>query len=240
MIQTKGYDSFSYNDLSLRLGIRKASIHHHFPKKQELGLAYLKYRFEAVKDIENQLRNSRMDPPQKLRAFLDLGVQAIEEKKICPVSSFQADRWNINEEMNKVLTKIEETELSVLTSILKDGQSSEEFFFIGEAKDQANLILSSMKGAILYAQGQGLEFYQSTMKQIVTNLKGSPNNWNLWNFWLLQKVYFAVRLIEPVGQPSHLMPLKKTTEILFDWSIQRNLDFWLTVYLLVGRKSPQQ
>ncbi|HCV86884.1 MAG TPA: TetR/AcrR family transcriptional regulator, partial [Deltaproteobacteria bacterium] len=24
MIQTKGYDSFSYNDLSLRLGIRKA------------------------------------------------------------------------------------------------------------------------------------------------------------------------------------------------------------------------
>ena len=37
MIQTKGYDSFSYNDLSLRLGIRKASIHHHIPKKQELG-----------------------------------------------------------------------------------------------------------------------------------------------------------------------------------------------------------
>ena len=116
-----------------------------------------------------------MDPPQKLQAFLDLGVQAIEEKKICPVSSFQADRWNINEVMNQVLTKIEETELLVLTSILKDGQSSEEFFFIGEAKDQANLILSSMKGAILYAQGQGLEFYQSTMKQIFTNLKGSPN-----------------------------------------------------------------
>ncbi len=175
MIQTKGYDSFSYNDLSLRLGIRKASIHHHFPKKQELGLAYLKYQYELTKDIENQLRNSRMNPLQKLQAFLDLGVKTIEEKKICPVSSFQADRWNINEEMNKVLTKIEETELSILTSILEDGQSSEELFFVGEAKDQANLILSSMKGAILYTRGQGLEFYQSTIKQIITNLKGSPN-----------------------------------------------------------------
>jgi len=176
MIQTKGYDSFSYNDLSLRLGIRKASIHHHFPKKQELGLAYLKYWYEATQDLAKQLRQSRMTPVQKLQAFLDLGVKSIEEKKICPVSSFQADRWNINEEMNEVLTKIEATELSMLTSILEDGQSSEELFFVGEAKDQANLILSSMKGAILYAQGQGLDFYQRTMNQIVANLQGSPRS----------------------------------------------------------------
>ena len=126
MIQTKGYDSFSYNDLSLRLGIRKASIHHHYSKKHELGLAYLKYRFDAINDIENQLRQSRMNSVQKLQAFLDLGVKSIEEKKICPISSFQADRWNINQEMNSVLTKIEETELSMLTSILEDGRSSEE------------------------------------------------------------------------------------------------------------------
>ena len=175
MIQTKGYDSFSYNDLSLRLGIRKASIHHHYPKKQELGLAYLKYRFEANKDIENQLRQSRMNPVQKLQAFLDLGVKAVEEKKICPISSFQADRWNINEEMNSLLTKIEDTELSMLTSILEDGRSSEELFFVGEAKDQANMILSSMKGAILYAQGQGMDFYERTMNQVVANLQGSPS-----------------------------------------------------------------
>jgi hypothetical protein len=141
-----------------------------------LGLAYLKYRFEATKDIENQLRQSRMNPLQKLKAFLDLGVKSIEEKKICPVSSFQADRWNINEEMNEVLTKIEVTELSMLTSILEDGRSSEELFFVGEAKNQANLILSSMKGAILYAQGQGLDFYQRTMNQIVANLQGSPRS----------------------------------------------------------------
>ena len=195
MIQTKGYDSFSYNDLSLRLGIRKASIHHHFPKKQELGLAYLKYRFELAKDIENQLRNSKMNSLQKLQAFLDLGVKLIEEKKICPVSSFQADRWNINEEMQGVLTKIEETEMSMLTSILEDGRSSEELFFVGEAKDQASLILSSMKGAILYAQGQGLDFYQRTMNHVVANLQGSPSAWNPQNFWLRQKAYFVVRLV---------------------------------------------
>ena len=116
-----------------------------------------------------------MSPVQKLQAFLDLGVKAVEEKKICPISSFQADRWNINEEMNSLLTKIEDTELSMLTSILEDGRSSEELFFVGEAKDQANMILSSMKGAILYAQGQGMDFYERTMNQVVANLQGSPS-----------------------------------------------------------------
>jgi hypothetical protein len=77
--------------------------------------------------------------------------------------------------MRGVLTKIEETEMSMLTSILEDGRSSEELFFVGEAKDQASLILSSMKGAILYAQGQGLDFYQRTMNHVVANLQGSPS-----------------------------------------------------------------
>ena len=173
MIQTKGYDSFSYNDLSLRLGIRKASIHHHFPKKQELGLAYLKYRFETVKDVANQLRQSRMTPLQKLKTYLDKGVKSIEEKKICPISSFQADRWNINDEMKEVLNKTEEAELEILKTVLDEGRISGEVFFVGEASDQAKLILSSMKGAILYAQGQGLDFYKRAMAQIEANLTSS-------------------------------------------------------------------
>ena len=223
MIQTKGYDSFSYNDLSLRLGIRKASIHHHFPKKQELGLAYLKYRFEAIKDIENQLRQSRMNPVQKLQAYFDLGVKSIEEHKICPISSFQADRWNINEEMNSVLTKIEDIELSMLSSILEDGRSSEELFFVGEAKDQANMILSSMKGAILYAQGQGLDFYKRTMNQVVANLQGSPSAWNFQKHKLFYSpIGWANWATSPLVKP--FLIHKKIFELvllrkiqLFDW-----------------------
>lgn len=31
LLRTHGYAAFSYADLSERIGIRKASIHHHFP-----------------------------------------------------------------------------------------------------------------------------------------------------------------------------------------------------------------
>ncbi|KAE9771026.1 TetR family transcriptional regulator, partial [Escherichia coli] len=36
LLTTGGYKSFSYADLAERVGIRKASIHHHFPGKEDL------------------------------------------------------------------------------------------------------------------------------------------------------------------------------------------------------------
>lgn len=39
LIVDRGYNGFSYADLSDRFGIRKASIHHHFPSKVDLVVA---------------------------------------------------------------------------------------------------------------------------------------------------------------------------------------------------------
>jgi len=39
LIQTRGYSAFSYQDIADSLGIRKASIHYHFPSKTDLGIA---------------------------------------------------------------------------------------------------------------------------------------------------------------------------------------------------------
>ena len=39
LIQQRGFLGFSYADLEKEIGIRKASIHHHFPRKTDLGIA---------------------------------------------------------------------------------------------------------------------------------------------------------------------------------------------------------
>ena len=41
LIRSRGYSGFSYADLSTAVGIRKASIHHHFPSKTDLAVALL-------------------------------------------------------------------------------------------------------------------------------------------------------------------------------------------------------
>lgn len=48
--QSVGFRSFSFQDIANDLGIKKASIHYHYPSKEELGLEIL----EAYnKDFKN-------------------------------------------------------------------------------------------------------------------------------------------------------------------------------------------
>lgn len=53
LLTVGGYKSFSYADLAERVGIRKASIHHHFPSKEDLVHAVVQeYRAEARAGME--------------------------------------------------------------------------------------------------------------------------------------------------------------------------------------------
>jgi hypothetical protein len=38
LARTRGFDAFSYADLSKDIGLRKVSIHYHFPTKADLAL----------------------------------------------------------------------------------------------------------------------------------------------------------------------------------------------------------
>ena len=42
LMQTRGYNGFSYADVAGEIGITKASLHHHFSTKAALGAAVLK------------------------------------------------------------------------------------------------------------------------------------------------------------------------------------------------------
>src|SRR5438094_1772025 len=68
LIQTRGYSAFSYQDIADSLGIRKASIHYHFPSKAELGIAVVdRYiaRFDtaltAIADDQSQSSVAMLD-----------------------------------------------------------------------------------------------------------------------------------------------------------------------------------
>src|SRR5215211_135610 len=37
LVQTRGFNGFSYADIASELGLTKASLHYHFPTKAELG-----------------------------------------------------------------------------------------------------------------------------------------------------------------------------------------------------------
>ena len=74
-----GYNGFSYADIAEVVGIRKPSIHHHFPTKVDLVTALLaRYRQEAEAGFEG-LQSAVADPLDQLRAYIQYWSTCISD-----------------------------------------------------------------------------------------------------------------------------------------------------------------
>lgn len=74
-----GYNGFSYADIAAVVGIRKASIHHHFPTKIDLVRTLVeRYREEARAGFA-ALERTAMDPREQLAGYLAYWEKCIAE-----------------------------------------------------------------------------------------------------------------------------------------------------------------
>jgi TetR/AcrR family transcriptional repressor of nem operon len=80
MIANVGYNGFSYADLSERLGIRKPSIHHHFPSKVSLVVAVVEDQRAAIQAQLRALEDGSPDAMAELLAYVNYWKRCIEDE----------------------------------------------------------------------------------------------------------------------------------------------------------------
>lgn len=80
LIANVGYNGFSYADLSARLGIRKASIHHHFPSKVDLVVAVVEQQRAAIRAQIAALESGKPDAMGELIAYVDYWKRCITDQ----------------------------------------------------------------------------------------------------------------------------------------------------------------
>ena len=79
LIVAGGYNGFSYADISEIVGIRKPSIHHHFPSKVDLVQTLVARYTEAAQEGIAALEGSVSDPLGLLRAYIGYWATCIED-----------------------------------------------------------------------------------------------------------------------------------------------------------------
>ncbi|MET0746081.1 MAG: TetR/AcrR family transcriptional regulator [Microvirga sp.] len=80
MIANVGYNGFSYADLSERLGIRKPSIHHHFPSKVNLVVAVVEQQRAAIQARLDALDSGSPDAMAQLLSYVNYWKRCIEDE----------------------------------------------------------------------------------------------------------------------------------------------------------------
>ena len=148
LIQTRGYSAFSYQDIADSLGIRKASIHYHFPSKTDLGIAVVdRYiaRFDAA------LTEIADDQSKSSMTMLDFYVQpylqfASTPDRVCLSGALAGEMLALPPELRARVDHFFRTHQAWLTKILKRGVARGEFKLAGAGAQGGALRLRGASG----------------------------------------------------------------------------------------------
>ncbi len=175
LIQRRGFNCMSYQDISEVIGIRKASIHTHFPKKDDLLLALLeRYNDRFLRTVGNILGSS--DTPEiKLRRYCKLFEDTLSngDEKVCMCAMLGAEVATLNHVFADRIRDFYQANEAYLVILLNAGRQDGSFQFAGDVQAMAMLIFSLLEGGMLVARAQGgtIQFHQ-TIEQLIKIVKG--------------------------------------------------------------------
>lgn len=168
LVQQRGFNGFSYADIAAEVGIRKASLHHHFPSKTDLGLALIEQYSDQIDKACVAIDESDQPSDTKLRAYIALFRGSLEAERMC-LGGMLASEWlTLDASMLPGIQRFFARNTAWLTTILEDGAHQSLFFLDGSANEHARLFLAALEGALLIARATGDHegFHQTTTRLI--------------------------------------------------------------------------
>ena len=151
LIRTRGYAAFSYADLSERVGIRKASIHHHFPTKEALGTAVIDYYLKRFVAELDALATRTLDTKRKLSIYGDYFAKGLRDGQMPLCGALAGDAAYLPASMQQRVKAFFELHLCWLERVLAAGIAAGEIDRSQSAKAHALLLLSTVQGASVVA-----------------------------------------------------------------------------------------
>ena len=155
LVQTRGYNGFSYAHIAAALGITKASLHYHFASKAELGEALIaRYatRFAAALD---EIDRSTPDAGDQLGAYAELYSGVLHGQRMCLCGMLAAEYETLPRPMAEAIIRFFDANQVWLARVLEEGRTAGTLAFDGDPLDAAQAILAGLEGAMLIARPYG-------------------------------------------------------------------------------------
>jgi AcrR family transcriptional regulator len=171
LIRTKGYNAFSYQDISTELGIKNAAVHYYFPSKENLGTSIVKTNIQRFEEMVDNMHSRGFDEIQQLDTFIKIYVKSHREQKLCIVGSLGPDFNTLSESTKTELIKMTDMILKWLTNILSTGKEKNIFVFTEEAQNRAAVIFSSLVASLQLSRIIDKLDYKSVCQTIIEDIK---------------------------------------------------------------------
>jgi TetR/AcrR family transcriptional repressor of nem operon len=147
LIRQRGYNGFSYRDLAEEIGVKTASIHYHFPSKDDLLL-------EAVADFSRKTvaylasLDSIEDPAERLNQYA-LHFAGLPQGEICMCGMLSADLASLPERVRDALQDLYRLNERWLTKTMAAGVKDGSLKGSGDMDADGRWLYSAFQGALM-------------------------------------------------------------------------------------------
>lgn len=148
LIRTKGYNAFSYQDISSELGIKNAAVHYYFPSKENLGTSIVKTNILRFEEMVENMQSLDFDEIHQLETFIKIYTKSYREQKLCIIGSLGSDYYTLNETTKAELKRMIEIILNWLANLLEKGRNKKLFAFNDDPENKAFGIFSSLVASL--------------------------------------------------------------------------------------------
>ncbi|TDR32800.1 TetR/AcrR family transcriptional regulator [Hydromonas duriensis] len=161
LMMLRGYDSISFADLAKASGIAKPTIHHHFPTKQDFGLALLD---QIENGLTERFKGLLAMPPEQVLPMLEQALHTFDPNgRICPISSLQAHHQSLSEPLQQRLIEVTELELNFVSQLFERLRNALHWNVNISSDAAANLIMFQTKSALQYGRALGKNLLPQAM-----------------------------------------------------------------------------
>lgn len=175
LIQTRGYNGFSYADVAEQVAVRKASIHHHFPSKADLAAAVVEQSRAVIVEQIRLLRAGGFDPVGQLAFYTGYWEKCIADASapFCVAGMLASELPSLPDELASCVRAHFRDLSTWMETVFTKGAELGVLHLRGSPAAEAQSFMSTVYGAMLTARAYGepekfSQIVQDALRTLIT------------------------------------------------------------------------
>ncbi len=160
-----GYNAVSYRDIAAEMGIKSASLHYHFPKKEDLGAALTRRYSKNFSGALHDISSREPTPEARIKAFVDIYSTALKQRRlVCLCAVLGAESEGLPDRVNVEIKSFFDQNIGWLT---------QQYEALGKASpaNHAKTALSLLSGAmVISASSHDNSIFDAAAQSVLAGL----------------------------------------------------------------------
>lgn len=174
LAQVRGFNGFSYADISGEVGVTTASLHYHYRTKADLGRSLVARYHATFAAALADLYEAIPGAIARLEGYVTLYTRVLRGDRMCLCGMLAAEFSTLPGPVQESIRAFFEMNEEWLAGVLEEGRVRGEIAFEGAARETAAFFVSALEGAMLLARSYGdISRFEAAARRLIADLKPS-------------------------------------------------------------------